>query len=155
MSDGQARPQCERLDKLTELRRHAASTMRRFSTLGHIAVALVLPSGAANTFLVIGHLPTDWQSPHPSKLLMEIGLVAIMTLMAVINRYAFVPLLQERKGSYLRYGNDERLKRIAQEIIVDQQQEIRHAHGARRSVACARCRSDPGRTAHCDQHSEL
>ncbi len=67
-------------------------------TIGHIAVALVLLSGTANTLLVVGHLPTDWRSPYQAKLLLKIGLVAIMTLTAIVNRYVFVPLLQGKNG---------------------------------------------------------
>lgn len=74
----------------------AIPALRRFSTLGHIAVALVLLSGGANTLLVVGHLPTDLRSAYQTKLLMKIGLVAIMALTAIINRYAFVPLLRRR-----------------------------------------------------------
>ncbi|TPJ37162.1 copper homeostasis membrane protein CopD [Mesorhizobium sp. B2-8-3] len=79
-------------------RPHAARALRRFSTLGHVAVALVLLSGGANTLIVVGHLPTDWRSPYQGKLLIKIGLVMIMTFTAIANRYVFVPLLQKRNG---------------------------------------------------------
>lgn len=81
-----------------ELRPHAVLALRRFSTMGHIAVELVLLSGTANTLLVVGHLPTDWRSPYQARLLLKIGLVAVMTLTAIVNRYVFVPLLQRKNG---------------------------------------------------------
>ena len=36
-------------------------------------------------------LPTDWSSPYQRLLAIKIALVAGMTLLAIINRYVFVP----------------------------------------------------------------
>nr|WP_280923392.1 copper homeostasis membrane protein CopD [Rhizobium halophytocola] len=78
-------------------RPHALVALSRFSTLGHVAVALAIFSGVANILLVLGHLPTNLQSPYQTKLLVKIGLVVIMTLAAIVNRYVFVPLLRRRR----------------------------------------------------------
>lgn len=69
----------------------------RFSLLGHFAVALVIISGIANSLLILGHFPTDWGAPYQARLLVKIGLVAIMTLAAIVNRYVFVPLLRRKR----------------------------------------------------------
>jgi len=78
-------------------RPHAVVALSRFSTLGHVAVALAILSGVANSLLILGHLPTNLQSPYQTQLLIKIGLVGIMTLTAVVNRYVFVPLLRKRQ----------------------------------------------------------
>lgn len=80
----------------------AVVAMRRFSCLGHVAVALVLLSGAANTLLVLGKLPLDWRMPYQAKLLLKIAAVMVMTTLAVINRYVFVPRLQAHPYSMVR-----------------------------------------------------
>src|SRR5699024_4184601 len=42
----------------------ALLALRRFSTVGHGAVALVILSGIVNMLLVLQRLPTDWSSPY-------------------------------------------------------------------------------------------
>jgi putative copper resistance protein D len=70
---------------------HAASlALRRFSTVGHAAVALVVMTGATNTALILGRWPTDWSSPYQALLAAKIGCVAMMILLALINRYVIV-----------------------------------------------------------------
>jgi copper resistance protein D len=69
----------------------AALALRRFSRAGHVAVALVLASGSLNTALVLGRLPTDLASPYQALLALKIGAVALMTVLALVNRYALVP----------------------------------------------------------------
>jgi len=78
-------------------RPQAIVALSRFSTLGHVAVALAILSGVANSLLILGHLPTDWRSPYQARLLVKIGLVAIMSLVAAVDRYVFVPLLRRRR----------------------------------------------------------
>jgi len=78
-------------------RPQAVVALSRFSTLGHGAVALAILSGVANSLLILGHLPADWRSPYQARLLIKIGLVAIMSLAAIVNRYVFVPLLRRKR----------------------------------------------------------
>lgn len=75
------------------LHRDAAIALRRFSRVGHAAVILVLATGAANTALVLGRVPLDWRSPYQRLLAVKIGLVAVMTGLALANRYLLVPRL--------------------------------------------------------------
>ena len=63
----------------------------RFSTAGHVAVALVILSGVANSLLIIGGLPLDWSVAYQRLLSLKIGLVLLMMLIAVFNRYGLVP----------------------------------------------------------------
>ncbi|WP_113168313.1 MULTISPECIES: copper homeostasis membrane protein CopD [unclassified Rhizobium] len=73
------------------LQADARVAVMRFSTAGHVAVALVLLSGAANTLLILGGLPSDWSFSYQRLLSAKIAVVAAMVLIAVINRYVFVP----------------------------------------------------------------
>lgn len=70
----------------------AVAAMKRFSRLGHVAVALVLTTGIANAELVLGRLPLDWSSPYQWKLSWKIAAAFAMTCMALANRYVFVPM---------------------------------------------------------------
>ena len=79
-------------------RPHAVVALCRFSLLGHVAVALAILSGVANSLLILGHLPTNLQSPYQTRLLIKIGLVVILTLAAIVNRYVFVPLLRSKRS---------------------------------------------------------
>lgn len=74
-----------------EPRREAGRALRRFSTAGHAAVALVIVTGALNTQDVLGRWPTDWRSPYQALLSGKIALVLLMTGLAVVNRYVVVP----------------------------------------------------------------
>lgn len=80
-----------RLLSRPECRAEAQLALRRFSTAGHWAVALVILSGIVNTLLILKRLPTDWSSPYQALLAIKIALVAGMSLLAIVNRYVFVP----------------------------------------------------------------
>ncbi|WP_244598523.1 copper homeostasis membrane protein CopD [Rhizobium tubonense] len=72
-------------------RADAQLALRRFSNVGHGAVALVIVSGIFNTLLVLQRLPTDWSSPYQMLLAAKILLVFSMIGLAIANRYIFVP----------------------------------------------------------------
>ena len=87
----------------------AKTALRRFSSAGHLAVALVIATGIANTVLVLQRWPTDFTSTYQMLLVTKIAFVAGMTGLAVINRYIFVPrmprqsdraIIQIRNGTY-------------------------------------------------------
>ncbi len=65
----------------------------RFSRAGHVAVALVILSGVANSLLIIGGLPLDWSVAYQRLLSLKIALAMLMMLIAVFNRYGLVPLM--------------------------------------------------------------
>lgn len=72
----------------------AIAAMMRFSRYGHLAVAAVIISGMINTVLIVG-----WNAPFDSHyfrlLLLKIVLVAVMVILALINRYWLVPKLNQ------------------------------------------------------------
>jgi len=87
----------------------AKSALRRFSSAGHLAVALVIATGIINTVLVLRRWPTDFTSTYQMLLATKIAFVAGMTGLALMNRYIFVPrmltkpdraILQIRNGTY-------------------------------------------------------
>ncbi|MBB3655667.1 putative copper resistance protein D [Rhizobium sp. BK650] len=89
---------------LSRLREHTAgaeaqTALIRFSTAGHMAVALVILSGLANSLLVVGGPPLDWSVPYQRLLALKIGLVVLMVLMAVFNRYGLVPRIGRSRAA--------------------------------------------------------
>ncbi|HEY4252174.1 MAG TPA: copper homeostasis membrane protein CopD [Roseomonas sp.] len=74
--------------------RDAALALRRFSTAGHGAVALVLVTGSTNAALILGRWPTDWTSPYQALLSVKILVVATMAGLALLNRYWLVPRIR-------------------------------------------------------------
>jgi putative copper resistance protein D len=87
----------------------AKSALRRFSSAGHLAVALAIATGIVNTVLVLGRWPTDFTSAYQMLLVVKIALVAGMTGLALVNRYIYVPrmvthpdraIIQIRNGTY-------------------------------------------------------
>jgi copper resistance protein D len=87
----------------------AKTALRRFSSAGHLAVALAITTGIVNTVLVLGRWPTDFTSTYQMLLAAKIVLVAGMTGLALMNRYILVPrmvtepdraIIQIRNGTY-------------------------------------------------------
>ncbi|KLN96766.1 copper homeostasis membrane protein CopD [Moellerella wisconsensis] len=70
-------------------------TMIRFSQIGHIAVILVLITGTINSLLLLPGWPINFTfSDYQSLLGLKIGLVLVMLILAVVNRYVLVPKLK-------------------------------------------------------------
>lgn len=74
-----------------ERRTDAIRTMMRFSRYGHLAVALALLTGIINTLLITGWPLPSGLSLYTTLLLWKIALVALMVLIALLNRYWLVP----------------------------------------------------------------
>ncbi|ADO48205.1 copper homeostasis membrane protein CopD [[Enterobacter] lignolyticus] len=70
-------------------RREAIVTMMHFSRYGHLAVAGAIVSGVINAELIQGSLWGD--SAWGRLLLVKCGLVALMVILALVNRYILVP----------------------------------------------------------------
>ena len=79
--------EARQIDRRTD----AIRTMMRFSRYGHLAVALTLLTGLINSLLITGW-PLAWpDSRYVALLLVKVLLVAMMVLVALINRYWLVP----------------------------------------------------------------
>ncbi|MFZ3619492.1 copper homeostasis membrane protein CopD [Leclercia barmai] len=82
--------------------RAAVYTMMRFSRYGHLAVAGVVLTGVMNTLLIQGWaLP--WHSAWGRMLLLKCALVAMMVVIALVNRYVLVPRFRSDDGRAQRY----------------------------------------------------
>jgi putative copper resistance protein D len=84
------------------VRREAGVALRRFSRLGHFAVAGIFVTGAVNTTIILGRLPIDLASPYQLLLDVKIAVVVAMTAIALFNRYLLVPRLAISPESSLR-----------------------------------------------------
>jgi putative copper resistance protein D len=82
---------CLRTCGSAELRGEAMSAMRLYSRYGHFFVGLVILSGLTNLALTTGRLPFPIASPYRALLVAKIGLVALLTALALCNRYVIVP----------------------------------------------------------------
>ena len=81
---------CMGLASKASWRQAAISAMIRFSRYGHVAVAAVIISGIMNGLMIVGwKIPLE--SPYFRLLLLKILLVAVMVILALINRYWLVP----------------------------------------------------------------
>jgi putative copper resistance protein D len=76
--------------------RHALDTdlaLRRFSGLGHAAVALALASGVANSWFILRNTPLTLTSTYQLLLSIKVVLVGSMCVLALVNRYVFMPTI--------------------------------------------------------------
>ncbi|MDR3440481.1 copper homeostasis membrane protein CopD [Telmatospirillum sp.] len=88
------------LPKLSDpaLRSAAVITLRRFSRLGHFAVAIIILTGIVNTYLVLDR--TSLSRPYLVILIVKICCVAAMIGLAIVNRYILVPRLGGRSNAF-------------------------------------------------------
>ena len=93
---------CLPLLKDSAVKGEAALALRRFSSIGHFAVAGVLATGLVNTLVILRRLPTDFASPYQFLLAIKVALVATMVAIAIINRYVLVPRLPAAPRSSVR-----------------------------------------------------
>ena len=70
-------------------RKLAISTMMRYSRYGHLAVAGAIATGLVNAWLIQGGLTT--MTAYGLALWVKCGLVGLMVVVALANRYLLVP----------------------------------------------------------------
>lgn len=75
----------------------AIYTMIRFSRIGHYAVAGVILTGIVNSVLILG-LSWPWRTEYGQLLLVKCALVAMMVVIALLNRYLLVPRFRPESG---------------------------------------------------------
>ena len=80
-------------------RRDALAAMRRYSRIGHFAVAAVFVSGALNVAMTTHALPWPPITPYRFGLDVKMLLFAIMVVLALLNRYAFAPRISRHAGA--------------------------------------------------------
>ncbi|MBA7854360.1 copper homeostasis membrane protein CopD [Enterobacter sp. RHBSTW-00901] len=75
----------------------AIYTMMRFSRVGHYAVAGVVLSGIINALFILG-VNVPWHTGYVQLLLFKCALVALMVVIALMNRYFLVPRFRPETG---------------------------------------------------------
>lgn len=85
---------CLRYLPQPQWRSDAIVTLIRFSRWGHVAVALVIVTGMFNSLIILGRWPVDLGSAYQRLLLVKAGLVALMVIVALANRYVIVPAMR-------------------------------------------------------------
>lgn len=71
----------------------AQAALQRFSGLGHFAVAIVIATGLANGWLLLRDTGIDLTSLYQELLLAKVSIVGIMIVLAIVNRYVFMPAI--------------------------------------------------------------
>ncbi|MET0483302.1 MAG: copper homeostasis membrane protein CopD [Aestuariivirgaceae bacterium] len=77
-----------------------ATTLWRFSGMGHVVVAVVIATGAINTWYILGGWSIDTGSTYQLLLLAKIILVMTMIVLAIINRYVFLPNMDINSAAF-------------------------------------------------------
>ncbi|ALM86804.1 Cu resistance protein [Bordetella sp. N] len=85
---------CLRAWEQPESRAQAGRALMRFSTAGHVAVALLLASGTLNAWMIIAPAGLDMGAAYTQWLLLKIALALAMTALAVVNRYRWIRRLR-------------------------------------------------------------
>jgi putative copper resistance protein D len=82
---------CLGLYAATPSRSDALSAMMRYSRAGHLAVPLVLVTGAVDAALTTGLPPWPTLTPYRIGLLVKVAIYLAMTALALFNRYVMAP----------------------------------------------------------------
>ncbi|WP_145556384.1 copper homeostasis membrane protein CopD [Yersinia canariae] len=86
---------CLTYTRSRDVKREAITTLIRFSSWGHLAVALVLATGIINSIIILRETSLTLMSAYQMLLLSKVILVLFMIIIAVINRYLIVPMLRK------------------------------------------------------------
>ena len=68
----------------------------RFSTAGHVAVAVLLLGGVVNAVLILSPEGLDIASAYQQWLGLKVLLALAMTVLAIMNRYWWVPRIRRQ-----------------------------------------------------------
>lgn len=82
-------------------RAEATRGLLQFSAWGHVAVAVLLASGVGNAVLILGAGSVDAGSGYQRLLLAKIGLALVMTGLALVNRYRWIPRIRAQPAMAL------------------------------------------------------
>jgi putative copper resistance protein D len=97
----------------------AAATQKglmRFSAAGHVVVVMVMISGLINVHSITGSFLPDWNTPYRCWLWLKIAVVMAMMLLAIVNRYCFVPRMRSSQWAGSRFNQGLKLE-IALSLI--------------------------------------
>ncbi|EKM5717611.1 copper homeostasis membrane protein CopD [Enterobacter cloacae] len=91
----------------------AIYTMMRFSRVGHYAVAGVVLTGAINGLFILG-ITLPWHAGYVQLLLFKCALVALMVVIALVNRYFLVP----RFGAHIGREQEIFIRMTQAEVVL-------------------------------------
>jgi copper resistance protein D len=80
----------------------ATQAVRRFSTLGLVAVGVLVVSGGINAWFLVGSIPALFDTIYGRLLLAKLVLFAIMVSLAAVNRLGLTPRVAHQDGGALR-----------------------------------------------------
>lgn len=86
---------CLAYTRNNNVKHEAITTLIRFSSWGHLAVALVLLTGVINSLIMLRDTTLALTSSYQVLLLGKVVLVVLMIAIALINRYRIVPMLKQ------------------------------------------------------------
>lgn len=78
---------------------HAATALIRFSGMGYAAVAVLIVSGLANSWFLVGTVPNLFDTAYGRILIAKFLLFGLMLALAGLNRFIFVPRLSRAGGA--------------------------------------------------------
>ncbi len=96
----------------------ARGVLRRFSSMGMVAVLAILASGIINTALRIASWADFLDTDYGRILLAKLGLFAIMLAIAGINRFALMPLAAARSGTLEKIRRNVGLELILGALVL-------------------------------------
>jgi putative copper resistance protein D len=91
-------PQCLKRLSVPPLIADARTALARYSSAGHLAVALVVATGVLNAVLIVPAESINIRSTYQVLLTIKICLVAMMIGLALVNRYVLVPRIRLRRA---------------------------------------------------------
>jgi copper resistance protein D len=71
----------------------ACTALRRFSWMGYVAVSLILLTGTANAYVLVGSAGSLSTTAYGAVLLVKLALVALLISVALANRFYLLPRL--------------------------------------------------------------
>jgi len=99
-------------------RSQAGRALMRFSTAGHIAVALLFASGALNAWMIVTPAGLDTTADYQQLLLLKISIALAMTLLAILNRYRWIRRLRSAREQALASIRRNTLAELALGAVV-------------------------------------
>jgi putative copper resistance protein D len=89
-------------------------TLERFSLMGIVAVALIILSGIANAYVQLGWPPQLLASAYGRVLSLKLLLFAALLVLAVANRFVYLPRLRRR------LDRDAALVHLKRNVVLEQ-----------------------------------
>lgn len=98
----------------------AALRIRQFHTVGLLAVLVLVASGLANSWFLVGSLSNLVETPYGQVLLLKLALFALMLVLAARNRFVATPRLQRSLNVAAQQGSAIRLlqTQVSAELVL-------------------------------------